>query len=109
MRGALIVTLLRTVLLTCSVAGAAIATEREPAAVVDLGTESGAALVQATWRYSDARIVDTSFRAPDAQGQPTGAPLVLSATSHNPWPSSAYRVRCRAIQAADSSRESGFG
>jgi len=48
---------------------------REAAATVDLTTEAGAHLTKATWRYSDARIVETSFRAPDAHGQPTGAPI----------------------------------
>ena len=75
MRRALIVSRLGALLLACSLAGAALATERKPAAVVDLGTEAGTELVQATWRYSDARIVETRFRAPDAQGQPTGGPL----------------------------------
>ena len=75
MRRALIVSRLGALLLACSLAGAALATERKPAAVVDLGTEAGTELLQATWRYSDARIVETRFRAPDAQGQPTGAPL----------------------------------
>jgi gluconolactonase len=45
-----------------------------PAVAVDLTTEAGASLLQARWHYSDARIVETSFRAPDAQRQPTGAP-----------------------------------
>src|SRR6185295_7283701 len=40
---------------------------------VDLTSESGAALVKAAWKYSDARIVEIPFRAPDANGQPTGA------------------------------------
>ena len=75
MRRALIVSRLGALLLACSLAGAALATERKPVAVVDLGTEAGTELVQATWRYSDARIVETRFRAPDAQGQPTGGPL----------------------------------
>src|SRR5205807_1048463 len=48
---------------------------REAAATVDLTTEAGAQLTKATWRYSDARIVETSFRAPDAHGQPAGAPI----------------------------------
>ncbi|MBV8404366.1 MAG: hypothetical protein JO203_09245, partial [Gammaproteobacteria bacterium] len=48
---------------------------REPAATVDLTTEAGARLMHAAWRYSDARIVDIEFRAPDAQGQPTGPPV----------------------------------
>jgi gluconolactonase len=42
---------------------------------VDLTSESGAALVQATWKYSDAHIVEVPFRAADAEGQPTGAPV----------------------------------
>ena len=75
MRRALIVSRLGALLLAGSLAGAALATERKPVAVVDLGTEAGTELVQATWRYSDARIVETRFRAPDAQGQPTGGPL----------------------------------
>ena len=58
----------------CTEADAAQA-EREPVATVDLTTDAGAQLMHATWRYSDARIVDVTFRAPDAQGQPTGAPI----------------------------------
>ncbi len=27
------------------------------------------------WRYSDTRIVETEFRAPGPDGQPTGAPV----------------------------------
>lgn len=36
-----------------------------PVATVDLSTESGAALMKATWRYSDARLVEVPFRAAD--------------------------------------------
>lgn len=46
-----------------------------PLATIDLTTDAGVALAQAEWRYSDATLVPTSFRAPDAAGQPTGAPL----------------------------------
>jgi len=53
----------------------AAASEPNPAAVVDLTSDSGAAVVQATWRYSDARLTEIRFRAPDQSGQPTGAPL----------------------------------
>jgi gluconolactonase len=42
---------------------------------VDLTTDAGAALMRAHWRYSDARLVAVPFRAPDANGQPLGAPL----------------------------------
>jgi len=75
MRRAVVSIQLAAILIACPVVHATVATERKPAAVIDLGTESGAALAQATWRYSDARIVDIRFRAPDAHGQPTGAPL----------------------------------
>jgi gluconolactonase len=44
-----------------------------PAATVDLATEDGTSLMNAHWRYSDAQIIETSFRTPDAHGQPTGA------------------------------------
>lgn len=43
-----------------------------PLATIDLATDSGVAAVKGSWRYSDARIVEASFRAPDAAGQPTG-------------------------------------
>ena len=46
-----------------------------PLATIDLATRAGAALAQAQWRYSDVRIVETRHRAPDAEGQPTGAPI----------------------------------
>jgi len=44
-----------------------------PLAVIDLATSTGAAAVRGQWRYSDVEIVPTTFRAADAQGQPTGA------------------------------------
>jgi gluconolactonase len=44
-----------------------------PLAAVDLTTSGGLASVAGTWRYSDARIVETRFRAPGKDGQPTGA------------------------------------
>jgi gluconolactonase len=46
-----------------------------PAAVIDLGTPEGVALVQGEWRHSEARIVELAHRRPDAAGQPTGAPV----------------------------------
>jgi gluconolactonase len=45
-----------------------------PAAVVDLGTTEGVALVKGRWRYRDARIVEVDFRSAGPEGQPTGAP-----------------------------------
>jgi gluconolactonase len=51
------------------------AAEGRAAATIDLTSEAGVALVNGQWRYHDARLVDVAFRAPDASGQPTGAPL----------------------------------
>jgi gluconolactonase len=45
-----------------------------PAAVVDLRTEQGAELVQAHWRYSDAKIVEVGHRAPGPDLRPSGRP-----------------------------------
>src|SRR5262249_14288527 len=39
---------------------------------IDLATDAGVTAVEGSWRYSDARIVETVFRSPDSQGQPTG-------------------------------------
>ena len=44
-------------------------------AVIDLTTTVGVNAVSGQWRYSDTRIVQADFRAPDADGQPTGAPI----------------------------------
>ena len=44
-----------------------------PEATVNLMTIEGASLVQAQWRYSDTKIVETDFPAPGPDGQPTGA------------------------------------
>ena len=43
-----------------------------PAAVVDLRTPEGVALVKGSWRVQDARIVEIPFRAAGPDGQPTG-------------------------------------
>lgn len=45
-----------------------------PNAVVDLATVQGVQLMKAQWRYSDTRIVETEFRAADADGQPGEIP-----------------------------------
>ncbi|HET6836993.1 MAG TPA: SMP-30/gluconolactonase/LRE family protein, partial [Gemmatimonadales bacterium] len=45
-----------------------------PQAVVDLRTPEGAALVGASWRYSDVRIVNVAHREPGRDLRPTGAP-----------------------------------
>jgi gluconolactonase len=49
------------------------AAERSAATTIDLTSESGVQLAHAVWRYSDTKIVDQTFRAPDQDGQPTGA------------------------------------
>ncbi len=43
-----------------------------PGAVIDLATRDGVRLVKGEWRYSDTKIVQVDFRAPGADGQPTG-------------------------------------
>jgi gluconolactonase len=50
-----------------------------PAATIDLATEAGVALVGGAWRHADARIVEVQHRLPDADGQPTGAPVTTHA------------------------------
>jgi gluconolactonase len=45
-----------------------------PAAVVDLRTDEGAALVQARWRYSDASVVEVDHRQPGPDLRPSGPP-----------------------------------
>jgi gluconolactonase len=47
----------------------------KPAASIDLATDEGAALVKGRWRCSDTRIVETDFRGPGPEGQPTGQPI----------------------------------
>jgi gluconolactonase len=44
-----------------------------PNARIDLATRDGAALVMGEWRYADAEPARATHRAPDANGQPTGA------------------------------------
>jgi len=42
-------------------------------ATIDLQSETGLRQVAGAWRYADARLEPTRHRAPDANGQPTGA------------------------------------
>jgi gluconolactonase len=49
------------------------AASRPSEAIVDLTTRDGVALVKGAWRYSDTAIVEVDFKAPGAEGQPTGA------------------------------------
>jgi gluconolactonase len=46
-----------------------------PEATIDLKTDAGVRLVKGQWRYRDTRIVETDFRGPGPDGQPTGAPV----------------------------------
>ncbi|HEX7375157.1 MAG TPA: hypothetical protein VF277_09285, partial [Steroidobacteraceae bacterium] len=67
---------LAALLLTLAWAGHGLAQDLPqdaPAATLDLRTAEGARHVAGTWRYSDAEVVPAQHRAPDAQGQPTGA------------------------------------
>ena len=45
-----------------------------PVAVVDLATREGAALMNARWRYADAKIIGVGHRAPGPDLKPSGAP-----------------------------------
>ena len=45
-----------------------------PVAVVDLATREGAALMNARWRYADAKIIGVDHRAPGPDLNPSGAP-----------------------------------
>src|SRR5262249_12510323 len=46
-----------------------------PAATIDLATDSGVQMIKGTWRYSDTKIIETDFRAPGPDKQPTGAAI----------------------------------
>jgi gluconolactonase len=46
-----------------------------PLASLDLTSPIDAAVVNATWRYGDARVVDTRFLAAGADGQPGATPV----------------------------------
>jgi gluconolactonase len=47
----------------------------EAQATIDLATSNGVKLVKGQWRYSDTRIVNTTFRAPNPEGQPGSEPI----------------------------------
>ena len=47
----------------------------KPEASIDLATREGVALAKGQWRYSDARIVDATFLAAGADGQPGSQPV----------------------------------
>jgi hypothetical protein len=46
-----------------------------PDAIIDLASKDGAALVGATWRYRDAKLVAVAARAPGPDLRPSGAPI----------------------------------
>jgi len=45
-----------------------------PDATVDLRTKDGTQLMQATWRYSDVKIVEVDSKGPGPDLKPSGAP-----------------------------------
>src|SRR4029079_10872661 len=47
----------------------------KPEAMIDLGLVDGVKTVKGEWRYSDTKIVETDFRGPGPDKQPTGAPV----------------------------------
>ncbi len=48
---------------------------QRPDAIVDLRTRAGASLVKATWRFSEARVVPGTNRAPGPDLRASGAPV----------------------------------
>jgi len=46
-----------------------------PDATIDLRTKEGTQLVQGTWRYSDAKIVEVDAKGPGPDLKPSGAPI----------------------------------
>lgn len=62
-------------LLCTACAHAQILQAPEPPAQIDLMTTSGAATVDAVWRYRDVELVRVAHRSADAAGQPAGAPV----------------------------------
>lgn len=64
------------VLLTLALAPAlASGARNETRAVIDLATPAGVEMVKGQWRYHDTKIIETDFRAPGPDQQPTGAPV----------------------------------
>ncbi|MFM9835839.1 MAG: SMP-30/gluconolactonase/LRE family protein [Methylophilaceae bacterium] len=47
----------------------------KPLAAIDLATPAGVAQVKGQWRYSDTKIIETSFFAAGADGQPGSQPV----------------------------------
>jgi gluconolactonase len=43
-----------------------------PLATIDLATPQGVSLVKGTWRYADAKVIETAFKAAGPDKQPTG-------------------------------------
>jgi gluconolactonase len=78
-------------------------------ATLDLATREGAAAVQATWRTAPARIVETAHRAPDADGQPTGAPVATWTIEPQAGAADFDDAAWRAIEPADLAARRGNG
>jgi hypothetical protein len=45
-----------------------------PLATIDLATPQGVSLVKGTWRYADAKVIETDFKAAGPDKQPTAPP-----------------------------------
>jgi gluconolactonase len=73
MRYSMIIALVALVAMRAGAEGEA--PQGPPDASIDLMTTDGVQHVKGAWRYSDTRIVEAQFRAPDANGQPTGAAI----------------------------------
>ena len=51
------------------------AIDGRPDATIDLRSDGGVALVQGGWRFSEARLVPTDFKAPGSDLKPSDAPV----------------------------------
>jgi gluconolactonase len=80
-----------------------------PAASLDLATEEGAKAVRGEWRYSDTRIVETQFRAPGADGQPSDAPSKTYDYTPHAGGADFDDARWEVIAPAELSRRRGAG
>ena len=51
------------------------AIDGRPDALIDLRTADGVRMVNARWRYSETKIVETDFNGPGADLRPSGEPI----------------------------------
>jgi hypothetical protein len=81
--------------------------QRPALAVVDLASAEGAREVQARWRYTEARLVPTSYPGPGPDGQPTGAPIHTWTISPRASEWDRRRVQWQEVPPAELSKRRG--